>query len=43
MARTNTDSATTAATRQIWLRARQTAQDAKPIVVQVNAQVKPLA
>jgi hypothetical protein len=43
MARTNTDSATTAATRQIWLRARQAAEDAKPIVVQVNAQVKPLA
>lgn len=39
MARTNTDSATTAATRQIWQRARQTAQDAKPIA----AQVKPLA
>ena len=43
MARTNTDSATTAATRQIWERARQAAEDAKPIVVQVNAQVKPLA
>src|ERR1700726_4622039 len=40
MARTNTDrNATTAATRQIWQRARQTAQDAKPVV----AQVKPLA
>jgi len=39
MARTNTDSATTAATRQIWLRARQAAEDAKPIA----AQVKPLA
>ena len=44
MARTMTDrTTTTAATRQIWLRARQTAQDAKPIIVQVNAQVKPLA
>jgi hypothetical protein len=40
MARTTTDrNATTAATRQIWQRARQTAQDAKPVV----AQVKPLA
>jgi len=40
MARTKTDrNSTTAATRQIWLRARQTAQDAKPVV----AQVKPLA
>jgi hypothetical protein len=40
MARTKTDrNATTAATRQIWQRARQTAQDAKPVV----AQVKPLA
>ena len=39
MARTDTDSATTAATRQIWLRARQAAEDAKPIA----AQVKPLA
>ena len=40
MARTNTDSdATPAATRQIWERARQAAQDAKPVV----AQVKPLA
>jgi hypothetical protein len=40
MARTKTDSnATTAATRQIWQRARQTAQDAKPVV----AQMKPLA
>ena len=40
MARTNTDrSATTAATPQIWQRARQTAQVAKPVV----AQVKPLA
>ena len=40
MARTNTDSnATTAATSRIWQRARQTAQDAKPVV----AQVKPLA
>jgi hypothetical protein len=39
MARTNTDNATTAATRQIWQRARQTAQDVKPVV----AQVKPLA
>ena len=40
MARTNTDSnATTAATSRIWQLARQTAQDAKPVV----AQVKPLA
>ena len=40
MARTNTDSdATPAATRQVWQRARQAAQDAKPVV----AQVKPLA
>ena|SRR5690242_14384202 len=39
MARTKTDNATTAATRHIWQRARQTAQDAKPVV----AQVKPLA
>ena len=40
MARTNTDrSATTAATPQIWQRARQTAQVAKPVA----AQVKPLA
>jgi hypothetical protein len=47
MARTNTDSnadaaasnANAAATRQIWLRARQAAQDAKPVV----AQVRPLA
>jgi hypothetical protein len=42
MARTNTDSnTTTAATRRILIlqRARQTAQDAKPVV----AQVKPLA
>jgi hypothetical protein len=40
MARTKTDrNSTTAATRQFWLRARQTAQDAKPVV----AQVKPLA
>jgi hypothetical protein len=40
MARTKIDrNATTAATRQIWQRARQTAQDAKPVV----AQVKPLA
>jgi hypothetical protein len=40
MARTNTDSnATPAATRQILQRARQTAQDAKPVV----ARVKPLA
>jgi hypothetical protein len=41
MARTNTDrnATTTAAARQIWERARQTAQDAKPVV----AQVKPLA
>ena len=40
MARTMTDrTTTTAATRQIWERARQTAQDAKPVV----AQVKPLA
>src|SRR5690348_17367849 len=40
MARTKTDRIpTTAATRQIWQRARQTAQDAKPVV----AQVKPLA
>ena len=40
MARMKTDSnATTAATRQMWQRARQTAQDAKPVV----AQVKPLA
>ena len=40
MARTNTESdATPAATRQIWERARQAAQDAKPVV----AQVKPLA
>jgi hypothetical protein len=40
MARTKIDrNATTAATRQIWLRARQTAQDAKPIA----AQAKPLA
>src|SRR5258708_3273997 len=40
MARMKTDSnATTAATRQMWQRARQTAQDAKPVV----AQGKPLA
>jgi len=40
MARTKTDrNSTTAATRRIWQRARQTAQDAKPVV----AQVKPLA
>ncbi len=40
MARTNTDSdATPAATRQVWERARQAAQDAKPVV----AQVKPFA
>jgi hypothetical protein len=40
MARTNTESdATPAATRLIWERARQAAQDAKPVV----AQVKPLA
>lgn len=40
MARTKTDrNATTAATSKIWQRARQTAQDAKPVV----AQVKPLA
>jgi len=38
MARMTTDSATAAAT-QIWQRARQTAQDAKPVV----AQVKPMA
>jgi len=40
MARTKIDrNATTAATRRFWQRARQTAQDAKPIA----AQVKPLA
>ncbi len=40
MARMKIDSnATTAATRQMWQRARQTAQGAKPVV----AQVKPLA
>src|SRR6266567_300130 len=40
MARTKTDSnATTAATRRMWQRARQTAQDAKPVA----AQVRPLA
>jgi hypothetical protein len=40
MARTKIDrNSTTAATRQMWQRARQTAQDAKPVV----AQVKPLA
>lgn len=40
MARMKIDStATTAATRQIWQRARQTAEDAKPVI----AQVKPLA
>lgn len=40
MARTTTDgNSTTAAARDIWQRARQTAQDAKPVV----AQVKPLA
>jgi hypothetical protein len=47
MARTNTDSnATTATTTRIWQLARQTAQDAKPVVAQVKpvvAQVKPLA
>jgi hypothetical protein len=37
MARTNTDSDTTAATRQIWLRARQTAQDAKPLADSTRA------
>ncbi len=41
MSRTNTDrNAPQAAARQMWQRARQTAQDAKPVVA---AQVKPLA
>jgi hypothetical protein len=38
MARTKTDSnVTTAATRQIWQRARQTAQDAKPLASDTKA------
>jgi hypothetical protein len=41
MSRTNADrNAPQVAARQIWYRARQTAQDAKPVVA---AQVKPLA
>jgi hypothetical protein len=41
MSRTNKDrTPTTAAARKIWRRARQTAEDAKPVVA---AQVKPLA